>query len=36
MTPKSVGRLSDDIMFYVFDLGADSDFISIRREIIWH
>jgi len=30
MMPKSVYRLSDDIMLYLFDLEADSDFRSSR------
>jgi len=34
MMPKSVKRLSDDNMLYLFDLEADSDFRSIRPEII--
>ncbi len=34
MMPKSVKRFSDDIMLYLFDLEADSDFGSIRPEII--
>ncbi len=34
MMPKSVKRFSDDIMLYPFDLEADSDFRSIRPEII--
>ncbi|ESY24281.1 hypothetical protein X744_00245 [Mesorhizobium sp. LNJC372A00] len=34
MMPKSVKRFSDDIMLYLFDLEPDSDFRSIRREII--
>ena len=29
MMPKSVKRFSDDIMLYLFDLEADSDFRSI-------
>ncbi|TPI35951.1 hypothetical protein FJW07_22270 [Mesorhizobium sp. B3-1-9] len=32
--PKSVKRLSDDIMLYLFDLETDSDFRSNRPEII--
>jgi len=34
MMPKRVKRFSDDIMLYPFDLEADSDFRSIRPEII--
>jgi len=34
MMPKSVKRFSDDIMLYLFDLEAGSDFRSIRPEII--
>ncbi|CCV07146.1 conserved hypothetical protein [Mesorhizobium metallidurans STM 2683] len=34
MMQKSGKRLSDDIMLYLFDLEADSDFRSIRPEII--
>jgi len=34
MMPKSVKRFSDDIMLYLLDLEADSDFSSIRPEII--
>jgi hypothetical protein len=34
MMPKSVKRFSDDIMLYFFDLETDSDFRSIRPEII--
>ncbi|TPM19959.1 hypothetical protein FJ958_27035 [Mesorhizobium sp. B2-3-5] len=34
MMPKSVKRFSDDIMLYLFDLETDSDFRSIRPEII--
>jgi len=34
MMPKSVKRLSDDIMLYLFDLEPDSDFRSIGPEII--
>ncbi|WP_281061173.1 hypothetical protein, partial [Mesorhizobium sp. M1E.F.Ca.ET.063.01.1.1] len=32
--PKSVKRFSGDIMLYLFALGPDSDFRSIRPEII--
>jgi len=32
--PKSVKRFSGDIMLYLFDLEAVSDFRSIRPEII--
>ncbi|ESX07171.1 hypothetical protein X769_05205 [Mesorhizobium sp. LSJC268A00] len=34
MMPKSVKRFSDDIMLYLFDLEAHSDFRSNRPEII--
>jgi len=34
MMPKSVKRFSDDIMLYLLDLEADSDFRSIRPENI--
>ena len=34
MMPKSVKRLSDDIMLYLFELEADSDFRLIQLEII--
>jgi hypothetical protein len=34
MMPKSVERISDDIMLYLFDLESDSDFRSNRPEII--
>ncbi|ESY43190.1 hypothetical protein X746_22930 [Mesorhizobium sp. LNJC380A00] len=34
MMPKSVKRFSDDITLYLFDLEPDSDFRSIRSEII--
>jgi len=34
MMPKSVKRLSGDIMLYLFDLKPDSDFRSGRPEII--
>jgi len=34
MMPKSVKRFSDDIMLYLLDLEPDSDFRSIRPEII--
>ncbi|ESZ60906.1 hypothetical protein X729_15075 [Mesorhizobium sp. L103C131B0] len=34
MMPKSVKRFSDDIMLYLFDLEAPSDFRSNRPEII--
>jgi uncharacterized protein YndB with AHSA1/START domain len=34
MMPKSAKRFSGDIMLYLFDLEPDSDFRSIRPEII--
>jgi hypothetical protein len=34
MMPKSVKRFSSDIMLYLFDAETDSDFRSIRPEII--
>jgi len=34
MMPKNVKRFSDGIMVYLFDLETDSDFRSIRPEII--
>jgi len=34
MMPNSVKRFSGYIMLYLFDVGADSDFRSIRPEII--
>jgi len=34
MMPKNVKRFSDGIMVYLFDLETDSDFRSIRLEII--
>jgi len=32
--PKGVKRFSDDIMLYLLDLEPDSDFRSVRPEII--
>jgi len=34
MMPKNVKRFSDGIMLYLFDLETNSDFRSIRPEII--
>jgi len=34
MMLKNVKRFSEDIMLYLFDLEADSDFRSTRPEII--
>jgi len=34
MMPKSAKRFSGDIVLYLFDLEADSDFRSNRPEII--
>ncbi|ESY73393.1 hypothetical protein X740_32535 [Mesorhizobium sp. LNHC221B00] len=34
MVPKNVKRFSDDMMLYLFDLEANSDFRSNRPEII--